>query len=40
MRAILDQEIVPIAKQLPGFTSGSWLQALEGDRGTALLISG
>jgi hypothetical protein len=38
MRAILNQEIVPTAKQLPGFTSGSWLQGLEGDRGTAVLI--
>jgi hypothetical protein len=38
MRTILDQEIVPTARQLPGFASGSWLQAMEGDRGTAVLM--
>jgi hypothetical protein len=38
MRTILNQEVVPTARQLPGFASGIWLQALEGDRGTAVLI--
>ena len=38
MRTVLNQEVVPTARQLPGFASGTWLQALEGDRGTAVLI--
>jgi hypothetical protein len=38
MRTILNQEVVPTARRLPGFASGSWFQALEGGCGTAVLI--
>lgn len=31
MRTVLNHEVVPTARQLPGFASGTWLQAVEGD---------
>jgi hypothetical protein len=37
-RAIIRDVVLPRAKQLPGFASGSWLQALDDDRGTAVLL--
>ena len=37
MRARLDEEVVPKARQLPGFAGGSWFQALEGDGGFAVI---
>ena len=38
MRTMIHEEVVPRAKQLPGFASGYWLQALEGDHGSAVLL--
>ena len=38
MLTMLSQEVVPTAQKLPGFASGIWLQALEDDRGTAVLV--
>lgn len=38
MRVMMDEEVVPRARQLPGFVGGSWFQSLEGDGGSALLL--
>jgi hypothetical protein len=38
MRARLDEEVVPKARQLPGFADGNWFQALEGDGGFAVMV--
>ena len=35
---MMDEEVVPRARQLPGFAGGSWFRALEGDAGTAVLL--
>jgi hypothetical protein len=37
-RRLLREEVVPRAKQLAGFAGGNWLRALEGDRGTSVLL--
>ena len=38
IRARLDEEVVPKARQLPGFAGGGWFRALEGDGGFAVMI--
>ena len=38
MRARLAEEVVPKARQLPGFAGGGWFRAFEGDRGFAVLV--
>jgi hypothetical protein len=38
MRSMMDEEVVPRARQLPGFAGGSWFQALEGDGGFAAMV--
>jgi hypothetical protein len=38
MRAMMDEEVVPRAGQMPGFAAGSWFQALEGDGGFAVMV--
>jgi len=37
-RTMLREVVIPTAKQLPGFASGTWLQALEGNRGIAVML--
>jgi hypothetical protein len=36
-KALLDV-VVPTAKSMAGFTNGTWLRALEGDRGISVLL--
>jgi hypothetical protein len=38
MRAMVDAEVVPRGAQMPGFAAGTWLLALEGDGGFAVLL--
>jgi len=38
MKAMLDDEVVPRARQLPGFVGGSWFRSLKGDGATAVLL--
>ena len=37
-RRLLREAVVPRAKQLAGFVGGNWLRALDGDRGTSVLL--
>jgi hypothetical protein len=37
-RKMLREVVVPSAKGLAGFASGSWLRALQGDRGMSVLL--
>ena len=38
MRTMIHEEVTPGAKQLAGFAAGYWLQSLEDDRGSAVLL--
>ena len=38
LRARLDEEVVPKARQLTGFAGGGWFQALEGGGGFAVIV--
>ena len=37
-RRVLDEAVVPMAKGLAGFRSGTWLRALQGDAGRGVLL--
>jgi hypothetical protein len=37
-RKMLQDVVVPSAKQLAGFVSGHWLRALQGDQGISVLL--
>ena len=37
-RKVLNEVTVPRAKSLAGFKSGTWLRALQGDRGMSVLL--
>jgi hypothetical protein len=37
-RGVLREVIVPSAKALPGFVSGTWLRALDGEGGRGVLL--
>ena len=37
-RRMLNEAVVPQAKELPGFAGGTWLRALEGDAGRGVLL--
>lgn len=37
-RTLLREVVVPTAKGMDGFISGTWLRALDDDRGTSVLI--
>jgi len=38
MRVIIDDEVVPNARQLPGFVGGSWFRSLKGGGATAVML--
>jgi hypothetical protein len=37
-RTMLHDVVVPTAKALPGFSRGTWLRQLDGDRGISVLL--
>jgi quinol monooxygenase YgiN len=37
-RKALNQVVVPTAKQMAGFVSGTWCRALQDDRGISMLV--
>jgi hypothetical protein len=37
-RGLLQELVVPRARALAGFSGGTWLRALQGDRGTSVLL--
>jgi hypothetical protein len=38
MRVMVEDEVVPKARQLPGFVGGSWFRSLKGDGATAVML--
>jgi hypothetical protein len=38
MRAMIDDEVVPNARQLPGFVGGSWFRSLQGNGAIAVIL--
>jgi hypothetical protein len=40
MRAMINDEVVPSARQLPGLIGGTWFRSLKGDGATAVMLFG